>query len=48
MMLSDTIRTALVACSLVLLAACAATPPPQPVSMRDPGANFGNYKTFGW
>jgi len=29
------------------LAGCA-SPAPQPTSMRDPAANFGAYKTFGW
>ncbi len=30
-----------------MLASCA-SPAPQPTSMRDPAANFGAYKTFGW
>jgi len=33
--------------AIVLVAACA-TPPPEPQSMRDPGANFAAYRTFGW
>jgi hypothetical protein len=39
------IRTCLIAAAL--LAGCA-TPPPQPQSMRDPAANFAEYRTFGW
>jgi len=30
-----------------VIAGCAA-PPPKPETMRDPGANFTNFKTFGW
>jgi hypothetical protein len=30
------------------LAAACATPPPEPQSMRDPAANFAEYRTFGW
>jgi Domain of unknown function (DUF4136) len=29
------------------VAGCAA-PPPKPESMRDPAANFSNFRTFGW
>jgi hypothetical protein len=34
--------------ALALFATGCATPPPAPVSMRDPAVNFGNFKTFGW
>jgi len=33
---------------LALLAAGCATPPPEPVSIRDPAVNFANFQTFGW
>jgi hypothetical protein len=40
------------ACFLALattgfVAGCA-SPPPKPETMRDPGVNFSNFKTFGW
>jgi len=38
----------LVVLSLALLAASCATPPPEPVSMRDPTVNFAAFKTYGW
>jgi len=34
--------------ALALVATGCATPPPAPVSMRDPAVNFGNFRTFGW
>jgi hypothetical protein len=34
--------------TLALLAAGCATPPPAPVTMRDPAVNFSSFKTFGW
>jgi hypothetical protein len=46
------LRGFLVAASLAFAAAAfvagCASGPPQPVSMRDPQANFGAFKTFGW
>jgi len=33
--------------SALLVAGCASAPP-QPQSMRDPGADFASYSTFGW
>lgn len=39
-------RPGLALCA-TLLAACASTPP-QPESMRDPGANWASYATYGW
>jgi len=38
----------LVVLSLALLVAGCATPPPEPVSMRDPAVNFAAFKTYGW
>ena len=32
---------------LALAAGCASSPP-EPESMRDPGADFASYRTFGW
>jgi hypothetical protein len=40
-----TVNLALVAIALV--AGCASAPP-QPESMRDPGADFAAFRTFGW
>jgi hypothetical protein len=33
---------------LALLVSGCASPPPKPETMRDPQANFANYRTFGW
>jgi hypothetical protein len=33
--------------AVTLVAGCA-SPPPRPETMRDPGANFAAYRTFGW
>ena len=38
----------LVVLSLALLVAGCATPPAEPVSMRDPTVNFAAFKTYGW
>ena len=37
----------LLSLGLALAAGCA-SPPPAPESMRDPGADFASYRTFGW
>jgi hypothetical protein len=45
------LRTALARCLLPLAAALAAgcaSAPPEPESMRDPGADFASYETYGW
>ncbi|MDH4165808.1 MAG: DUF4136 domain-containing protein [Gammaproteobacteria bacterium] len=41
-------RTIVVAAAVAGFAAGCASPPPQPETMRDPGVNFTNFKTFGW
>jgi hypothetical protein len=38
---------ALLLVAAVIAAGCASAPP-QPESMRDPGADFASYRTFGW
>jgi hypothetical protein len=38
---------ALAATAAGFIAGCA-SPPPKPETMRDPGVNFTNFKTFGW
>jgi hypothetical protein len=42
------LRPSLALAALAIFAAGCATPPPAPVSMRDPAVNFGMFKTFGW
>ena len=45
------LRTAFACCLLSLAAAIAAgcaSAPPEPESMRDPGADFASYATYGW
>jgi len=39
--------TGLASLALALAAGCASAPP-EPESMRDPGADFASYRTFGW
>ena len=41
------VRHGLPLCAALLLAACASAPP-QPESMRDPGAPWASYATYGW
>jgi hypothetical protein len=40
-------RHSLALCAALLLGACASAPP-EPESMRDPGAPWSSYATFGW
>jgi hypothetical protein len=40
-------RHGLALCAALLLGACASAPP-EPQSMRDPGAPWASYATFGW
>jgi hypothetical protein len=40
-------RQALALCAALLMGACASAPP-EPESLRDPGAPWGSYATFGW
>jgi len=40
-------RHGLALCAALLLGACASAPP-QPESMRDPGAPWASYATYGW
>jgi hypothetical protein len=40
-------RHGLALCAALLLGACA-SPSPQPESMRDPGAPWASYATYGW
>jgi hypothetical protein len=40
-------RHRLALCAALLLGACA-SPPPQPESVRDPGAPWASYATYGW
>jgi hypothetical protein len=42
------IRAIVVATAVAGLVTACAAPPPQPETMRDPGVNFSNFKTFGW
>ena len=41
------LRSGLTLFVALLLGGCA-SPPPQPESMRDPGANWASYATYGW
>ena len=41
-------RRLFVITALAWLAAGCATPPTEPVSMRDPAVNFGAFKTYSW
>jgi hypothetical protein len=41
-------RHAFLVLTLALLAAGCASAPTAPVSMRDPAANFADFKTYGW
>jgi hypothetical protein len=43
-----TFRTLVAAGCLALGMVGCATPPPEPESVRDPQADFGKYRTFGW
>lgn len=42
------VAVGLVACAVTGLVAGCASPPAKPETMRDPGTNFSNFKTFGW
>lgn len=44
---SSTAFACLALCAAMLVGACASTPE-QPRTMRDPAADFGAYRTFGW
>jgi hypothetical protein len=47
-MLTRLARAVAVASIVVSFVAACATPPAPPETMRDPSANFTNFKTFGW